>query len=144
MNAWTAVIVLAALLAVTVGIGVWLRWSQNRPRPVIADEVVDPGRLGASELGAEATLLQFSSEMCARCPGVHRTLKDIAATQDGVVHLDIDLTHRPDIAKHFHVLQTPTTFILDRDGIVHTRFGGTPSRDVVELELNRVRGSVHV
>ena len=28
--------------------------------------------------------------------------------------------------------------ILDRDGVIHTRFGGTPSRDVLELELNRL------
>jgi hypothetical protein len=36
------------------------------------------------------------------------------------------------------VLQTPTTLILDRDGAIQTRFGGAPSREVVELELNRL------
>ena len=30
-------------------------------------------------------------------------------------------------------------FVLDRDGAVQTRFGGTPGRDVVECELARVR-----
>ena len=62
----------------------------------------------------------------------------IADERDGVLHLDVDLTHRPDIAKHFHVLQTPTTLILDRHGVVQTRFGGTPSREAVRLELSRV------
>jgi hypothetical protein len=76
--------------------------------------------------------------MCARCPGVHRTLAAIADDHEGVLHLDVDLTHRPDIAKHFHVLQTPTTLVLDRNGVVQTRFGGTPGRDVLELELNRL------
>ena len=76
--------------------------------------------------------------MCARCPGVHRTLSSIADSHDGVRHLDVDLTHRPDIAKHFHVLQTPTTLVLDRHGVIRTRFGGAPSRDVLELELNRL------
>jgi len=133
-----ATLVLAALLAATIGLGGWLRWQQNRPRRVDPDEVVEPQRLGADALGERATLLQFSTEMCARCPGVHRTLGAIAAEREGVLHLDIDLTHRPDIAKHFHVLQTPTTLILDRDGVVQTRFGGTPSRSAVELELTRV------
>lgn len=133
-----AILLLTALLAVTVGVGAFLRWQQSRPRRHNPDEVVEPSRLGATELGAQATLLQFSTEMCSRCPGVHRTLGTIAAERDGVVHLDVDLTHRPDIANHFHVLQTPTTLILDRHGVVQTRFGGTPARRVIELELERV------
>lgn len=138
MNLFAGALVLTALLAVTVGVGLALRWQQNRPRRLNPTEVVDPQRLGAESLGENATLLQFSTEMCARCPGVHRTLGSIAGQRDGVMHLDVDLTHRPDIAKHFHVLQTPTTLILDRDGVVQTRFGGTPSRSAVELELARV------
>lgn len=138
MNLLAAVLILAALLAATIGVGVFLRWQQNRPRHLDPSEVVEPERLGAESLGERATLLQFSTELCGRCPGVHRTLEAIAGAREGVLHLDIDLTHRPDIAKHFHVLQTPTTLILDRDGVIQTRFGGTPSRDAVELELARI------
>ena len=138
MNLVTALIAIAALLALTVAGGVYLQWRQSRPRRHIAHEVVEPQRLGADGLGEVATLLQFSTEMCARCPGVHRTLAAIADDHEGVLHLDVDLTHRPDIAKHFHVLQTPTTLVLDRNGVVQTRFGGTPGRDVLELELNRL------
>ena len=138
MNLVPAVIAIAALLAVTVAVGVYLRWRQSRPRRHLAHEVVEPQRLGADGLGEVATLLQFSTEMCARCPGVHRTLSSIADAREGVRHLDVDLTHRPDIARHFHVLQTPTTLVLDRDGAIRTRVGGTPSREVLELELNRL------
>ena len=138
MNLVTALIAIAALLAVTVAVGVYLQWRQSRPQRHISHEVVEPQRLGADALGEIATLLQFSTEMCARCPGVHRTLSSIADARDGVRHLDVDLTHRPDIAKLFHILQTPTTLVLDRDGVIQTRFGGTPSRDVLELELNRL------
>jgi len=136
----TALIAIAALLAVTVAVGVFLQWRQSRPQRHIPHEVVEPQRLGADGLGDVATLLQFSTELCARCPGVHRTLSAIADAHDGVRHLDVDLTHRPDIAKHFHILQTPTTLVLDRAGVVQTRFGGAPSRDVLELELNRLTG----
>lgn len=136
----SALIGLALLLTATVAVGVFLQWQQNRPRRHISHEVVEPLRLGADSLGEVATLLQFSTELCTRCPGVHRTLESIAAGREGVRHLDVDLTHRPDIAKHFHVLQTPTTLVLDRDGVVQTRFGGVPSRDVLELELSRLTG----
>ena len=136
----SALIGLALLLTATVAIGVLLQWRQGRPSRHIVHEVVQPQRLGADSIGEVATLLQFSTELCARCPGVHRTLEAIAADHEGVRHLDIDLTNRPDIAKHFHVLQTPTTLMLDGAGVVRTRFGGVPSRDVLELELNRLTG----
>ncbi len=138
MTIVNALIGLTVLLAVTVAVGVFLQWRQGRPRRHIPHEVVEPERLGAAALGEHATLLQFSTELSARCPGVHRTLAAIAERHDGVRHLDVDLTHRPDIAKHFHVLQTPTTLVLDRDGVVQTRFGGVPHRDVVEFELARL------
>jgi thiol-disulfide isomerase/thioredoxin len=142
MDLTTAIVVLAALLAATIVAGLVLRWRQNRPRRFDPSEAVDPARLGADGLGEAATLLQFSTEMCSRCPGVHRTLRAIADDTEGVRHLDVDLTHRPDIARHFQVLQTPTTLILDRRGVVKSRFGGTPSRHVVELELHRVTTGV--
>ncbi|MGN6218795.1 MAG: TlpA family protein disulfide reductase [Microbacterium sp.] len=133
-----AVIVLVLLLAGSAVLGVLLNRRATRPRHDVAHEVIEPHRLGADGLGEVATLLQFSTEMCARCPGVHRVLSAVADDHEGVRHLDVDLTHRPDIARHFHVLQTPTTLVLDRHGVVQTRFGGTPGRDVLELELNRL------
>ena len=140
MTLVSALIGLALLLTATVAIGVFMQWRQSSPSRHIVHEVVEPQRLGAESLGEVATLLQFSTELCARCPGVHRTLAGIAEDHEGVSHLDVDLTHRPDIAKHFHVLQTPTTLVLDGAGVVRTRFGGVPSRDVLELELNRLTG----
>ena len=135
-----ALVVIALLLAVTIGIGVYLRWRQSQPHRHVPHEVVQPERLGAEALGEHATLLQFSTQMCSRCPGVHRILSSVADGHDGVLHLDIDVTHRPDIARHFPVLQTPTTLVLDGSGTVQTRFGGAPNRDVIELELARLTG----
>ncbi|MCC4249064.1 MULTISPECIES: TlpA family protein disulfide reductase [Microbacterium] len=139
MDLTLALLMTAALVVVAVGAGVVFRRAQGRARTVDSAELVDPRRLGADGLGEEATLLQFSTEMCSRCPGVHRMLSDIAEARDGVRHLDVDLTHRPDIAQHFRVLQTPTTLVLDRNGAIRTRFGGTPGRAVVELELTRLQ-----
>jgi thiol-disulfide isomerase/thioredoxin len=133
-----ALITLAVLLAATVSLGVVLHLREHRPHVHIPHEVIDPVRLGADGLGETATLLQFSTATCARCPHAHRTLASVADATAGVRHLDVDLTDRPDIARHFRVLQTPTTLVLDGHGAVQTRFGGIPSRDVVELELARL------
>ncbi|MFT4212448.1 MAG: thioredoxin family protein [Microbacterium sp.] len=138
MNPVIALLVVGALLVATLGVGLAVRLWPRRARRVHGQEVVDPVRLGAERLGEQATLLQFSTELCARCPGVHRVLASVAESRPGVAHLDVDLTHRPDIARHFHVLQTPTTLILDRHGVARTRFGGAPGRDVLELELSRI------
>lgn len=141
MTILDALLALLGLVAVTAAAGAWSARRSARLRRHVPHEVVQPERLGADGLGESATLLQFSTETCARCPGVHRLLADVAAGHDGVRHLDVDLTHRPDIARHFRVLQTPTTLILDRDGAIQSRLGGVPGRDVVELELARLQGA---
>lgn len=139
MGLFVACMLLAAFVLAAVIGGFAFTWYRNRTAsPPLGDEVVEPHRLGAEALGEQATLLQFSTRTCTRCPGVHRTLADVARSRSGVVHLDVDLTHRPDIARHFRVLQTPTTLVLDRHGVVQTRFGGIPGRHVIELELSRV------
>ena len=139
MDLTIALFAIAALVVLAAAAGVVFRLTQGRARTVDSAEIVDPRRLGADALGEEATLLQFSTEMCSRCPGVHRMLSEVADGREGVRHLDVDLTHRPDIAQHFRVLQTPTTLVLDRHGAIRTRFGGTPGRAVVELELSRLQ-----
>ena len=142
MTILNALIGISVLLLVTVALGIGLRLMQGRARRHVSHDVVGADLLGAESLGEQATLLQFSTDFCTRCPSVHRDLSRIAAEHPGVSHLDVDLTNRPDLAKQFHVLQTPTTLILDRDGVIQTRFGGVPGRGVVELELKRItRGS---
>lgn len=133
-----ALLSVGVLVALTAVVGLVLRRRQGRARAVSSTEVVDARSLGADGLGEQATLLQFSTEMCSRCPGVRRMLSEVADARGGVRHLDVDLTHRPDLAQRFRVLQTPTTLVLDRRGSIRTRFGGTPGRAVVELELDRM------
>jgi thioredoxin-like negative regulator of GroEL len=138
MGLFVACMLLAALVLAGVIGGLIFAWQRSRVGPSPDIEVVEPHRLGAEALGESATLLQFSTRSCTRCPGVHHTLADVARDRSGVLHLDVDVTHRPDIARHFHVMQTPTTLVLDRHGMVQTRFGGIPGRRVVELELARL------
>jgi thiol-disulfide isomerase/thioredoxin len=124
MNPGGTLAILVALVAVSTVLGlVWrartgrVRVVTTKPEAVSIPEVPISGR---------ATLLQFSTEVCAPCVPTRRILGEIAKTTDGVAHVDLDLTHRPDLAAQFNVLQTPTTLILDAAGVIRARIGGAP------------------
>lgn len=139
MDLTVALVLVAALLAATVVLGaVWKR-RQGRSQAVVSDDAIDPRVLGTASFGDTATLVQFSTEMCSRCPGVHRMLSTVAADRPGVRHIDVDLTHRPDLAKRFQVLQTPTTLVVDATGVPRRRFGGPPARADIERELDHLQ-----
>jgi len=121
------VVLLAAIL------GVLWKATTGRARRS-GGETFAPDELPDLHEFAPATLVQFSTEYCATCPGTRRFLQQVAGERGGIVHHDVDLTHRPDLAKRLRILQTPTVFVLDRDGRLVSRFGGAPRRD----ELNAV------
>ncbi|MFE1646095.1 TlpA family protein disulfide reductase [Microbacterium sp. P01] len=144
MDPITALWALAALVAGAAVVAVVLRSREGRATSVRMPDQLDPALIGAARWGESATLLQFSTEFCSRCPGVRRTLEAIARERSGVAHIDVDLTHRADLANHFRVLQTPTTLVLDRDGVVRTRFGGAVTRAALEREVDRITGGHRV
>ncbi len=129
-----ALIAAAALVAAATITGLALRASQGHARRGSGERIAPADvALHADAFGDRVTLLQFSTEFCARCPGVRRALRAIADELPGVGHADVDLTHRADIASRYDVLQTPTTFVLDRHGRVAARIGGVPDRNLREL-----------
>ncbi|MGN8026136.1 thioredoxin family protein [Microbacterium sp. 22242] len=130
-----ALTLVAALLAATVIAGVLLRRRDGRAVTVHGDRHVDPADL-MRPLGAQATLVQFSTEFCARCPQVRRLLGSIAAERSGVVHAEVDLTSRADLAARYRVLSTPTTLVVDADGRIRSRFTGVPSPAAVLSALD--------
>lgn len=133
-----ALTIAGALVVVAVIAGVALGRVQRRTRHHDGAQIVRAAEVGVDRFGERATLLQFSTEYCSRCPGVHRLLSDISDDRVGVAHREVDLTHRPDLAARFHVLQTPTILILDGHGAVRARMGGAPAREAVDRELDLV------
>jgi thiol-disulfide isomerase/thioredoxin len=135
MNPVAVLAILLGLVAFATALG--LIWQARNGR------ISAPGRRTSQEAvdlpevarGEKATLLQFSTEVCAPCVPTRRVLGQIADSTDGVSHVDLDLTHRPDIAARFNVLQTPTTLILDRAGIIRARIGGAPRQADVRAAL---------
>ncbi|WP_029145716.1 TlpA family protein disulfide reductase [Microbacterium luticocti] len=142
MPVWTAALLAVALVAATALIGFALRRGDGRARAVTGDLTVP---VAADVRGSHATLVQFSTELCTRCPQVRRMLQPIADRTHGVAFAEVDLTHRPDVARRLHILQTPTVFVLDAHGLVRTRFAGVPAADAITAELDRLIGEhVHV
>ncbi|MFI1100776.1 TlpA family protein disulfide reductase [Streptomyces melanogenes] len=90
-------------------------------------------------LGERATLVQFSTALCASCPGTRRLLAEVAARTPGVRHVEIDAEARLDLVRRVEVLRTPTVLVLDRAGRVVRRASGPPTRadvaSAVELAM---------
>ncbi|HSP76397.1 MAG TPA: thioredoxin family protein [Cryobacterium sp.] len=141
-------LVLALVVGATV-LGLYWRSRQGRPTVVAPGAPDTPDALTPADVGsrvpfgASATLLQFSTVHCARCPGTRVLLAGLARSRPGVAHLDVDLTHRRDLANRFGILQTPTTLILDGTGQVRARIGGVPNRAAVLQQLDDLSGSTH-
>ncbi len=89
-----------------------------------------------SELGARATLVQFSSAFCAPCRATRRILADVAGTVDGVTHVEIDAETRLDLVRELNVLRTPTVLVLAADGRVIRRASGQPRKPDVVAALD--------
>lgn len=93
---------------------------------------------GLRRLPRGATLVQFSSEVCAPCVATRGLLADVADSFRDVRHVDLDVAEHADLARRHHVMQTPTTLILDRRGVVRARIGGAPRPDAVRHEVARL------
>ena len=104
---------LIGLVAVATVLGLVWRASQGRVQPAT-------GQIDGVELGSEAA----------------KVLGGIQ--ENGVRHVEVDIADRPDLARRYNILQTPTTLILDASGAVRARIGGAVRRDTVVAELERV------
>jgi thiol-disulfide isomerase/thioredoxin len=139
MTVIMAVAVLVGVLALATALGLLLRAGTGRARNTGAspgDTVADIAPPTA--FGTRATLVQFSTPTCARCPATARHLDSVAARHDGVARLEIDLAEHPELASRFNVLQTPTVLLVDAARTVRTRFGGPPRPPELAAALNTV------
>ncbi|WP_349898307.1 TlpA family protein disulfide reductase [Parafrigoribacterium soli] len=139
MNGLIVFGILIGLVALATLLGVLWRARTGRVRAVVHETVVDASDLGpGAVIGSDATLLQFSTSVCAPCRVTHSVLDELAGGRAGVSHVDVDITRRSDLANRYRVLQAPTTFILDGRGVVQARIGGVPRAAEVVAELDRI------
>lgn len=139
MNPAVVVAVLVGLVAAATALGFVWRSQQGRIHHTGGTTTIKVSDVpGVRRFALGATFLQFSTEVCAPCKVTHTVLGDVAREHTNVAHIDVDLTHRPDLASQFRILQTPTTLILDSKGVVRARIGGAPRREAVRAELDRI------
>ncbi|QYH36379.1 thioredoxin family protein [Salinibacterium sp. M195] len=146
--------VLLGLVALATALGLVWRARTGRikhTRTTSSTAATEENRItipGAASFGSRVTLVQFSTEACAICPTVRTQLSALADDLDdgtgSVVHVDVDVTSRPEIANQFNLLQSPTTFILDGNGVLQARIGGAPKINDLRAELSRMLGPVLV
>lgn len=139
MNPIIVTAVLLALVALATAMGLLWRARTGRVRHTGSTLTVAVGELRAdARPGRRATLLQFSTEVCAPCHAAHALLQRLAEETPDVAHVDVDVTRRPDLAQRFGLLQSPTTLILDSRGTVRARIGGAPRADELRAALQRI------
>nr|WP_237465633.1 thioredoxin family protein [Leucobacter luti] len=136
----TAVTVLAALVLGAVALGEVLRRRGGRARAVRGAEAVDFTELGVAAPGRTGTVVQFSTEYCARCPGTRRLVAELVGESPHVAFAHVDVTHAPQLARKYQLLQTPTLLFIDGTGTPHTRVSGVLSRATIERELAALTG----
>ena len=132
-----AAFVLAALVA-----GLVWRSRTGRSKKVSNGQQIDLAELGATKngqpimaFGERLTFLQFSSEFCSQCVQTARVYKDLEQHSEGILHIEVDITNRLDLAKKYNILQTPTTLVLDASGRVTSRIGGAAKEQTIKDEI---------
>jgi len=92
------------------------------------------------DLGARATLVQFSSAFCAPCHATRQVLGEVAAMVDGVQHVEIDAESRLDLVRRLNILATPTVLVLGPDGAIARKASGQPRKADVIAAIGQLAG----
>lgn len=122
-------IALVVVLAAASAAGFVLRQRQGRFRQEPPGKAASSGdALSAADLGAplgaRATLVQFSTAVCAYCGPTRELLTGVARERDGVSFVEIDAAERMDLTRRLRVLSTPTVLVLDALGGITSRASG--------------------
>jgi hypothetical protein len=127
---WVGVTALVAVLLAVTSWGLLRRRRAGVLQDSPAEPPLTPADLGV-ELGARATLLQFSSAVCRPCVATRQVLGAAASTVPGVAHVEVDAESHLELVRRLNVAATPTTLLLDARGVERRRAGGVPRKHEV-------------
>lgn len=110
--------------------GIWYQASRGKVKAKRRRATVTPldAKLFDSEFGSRATFIQFSSAFCTPCRATRALLSDITADLDYVKHIEIDAEKNLDLVRKLDIRSTPTTLVLDSEGVEIGRAIGAPKR----------------
>jgi thiol-disulfide isomerase/thioredoxin len=110
-----------------------------REGDVVLETTLGRTELGV-ELGATATLVQFSTAFCAPCRATKRILREVSEVVGGVAHVEIDAETHLELVRRLGIVRTPTVLILDHTGAVVRRAVGQPRKADVIAALGQAIG----
>jgi len=142
MSVELRLLLIFGLVALAVLAGLLWRARSGKSRRVSNGEKIDLAALGVikdgkpvTQFGKKVTFLQFSSEFCTACAQTSKLYAELEKVHPEILHLEIDITNRVDLANKFNILQTPTTLVLDSRGRVTSRIGGAVKQQTIEDEI---------
>ena len=126
------------VLGLATAYGLW--YQRSRGKVVVRSDkgLITQSMIGV-ELGARATLVQFSSAFCSPCRATRALLEDVTVDMADVVHVDIDAEAHLELVRQLDIRSTPTTLFLDRNGHEVGRAMGAPKRDQVLGAISAIR-----
>lgn len=135
----TRLLLLIAVLVIATAFGLGRRRSDGSVKSTspAPDQQLTSADIGGP-LGERATLVQFSSAFCAPCRATKQVLARVAEQVDGVAHYDVDAESHLDLVRRLDVRRTPTTFVLDADGLIRKRATGQPRHADVVASLGEL------
>ena len=128
------------ILIPTTAYGIWYQSSRGKIRAKrMAPESALTAEILGGPLGSRATLVQFSSAFCTPCRATRLLLENVVSTMTDVRHMDIDAEAHLDLVRKLNIHSTPTTLILNSQGLEVGRAVGAPTRDQVLKTLESIK-----
>ena len=121
--------------------GIWYQASRGKVKAKKRRADVNP--LVASEFGSEfgerATFIQFSSAFCTPCRATRALLSDITADLKDVKHIEVDAEKNLELVRKLDIRSTPTTLVLNGEGVEIGRAIGAPKRAEILATLEAIK-----
>lgn len=131
MTGLTGLWIVAGVLVVAVIAGILLRAGNGRIRATGRERGLPERVASALDPESAVTLVQISTTFCAPCRQTRALLSSLAEKTEGLRHVDLDVTDRPEVAQALGVLRTPTTLAFTPSGQELLRISGVPSPPAV-------------
>jgi thioredoxin-like negative regulator of GroEL len=129
---------IAIVLVLATGYGLWYQRSRGKVVVKSGKGLITQTMIG-TDLGARATLVQFSSAFCSPCRATRMLLEDVTEDMGDVVYVEIDAETNLELVRTLDIRSTPTTLFLDRTGHEVGRAMGAPKRDQVLSAISAIR-----
>ena len=127
---------LAFVLVSATGYGLWYQRTRGefRKKKTVNGPTLTAAIVG-TELGARATMVQFSSAFGAPCRTTKVLLEDMVKTLSDVRYAHVDAESHLELVRELDIRSTPTTLFLNHAGVEVGRAMGTPKRAQVHAAL---------